>query len=70
MGLQPEAVRKAQGACHAHILEDTGNHHHDRIDLGKNTFYSVGLDKRAQSLCSGRSPVVSSNTAFPMSRAA
>src|SRR4029453_7225141 len=28
--LRLEALRKAQGACDAHISEDTGNHPHDR----------------------------------------
>ena len=38
--------RKAQGACDAHISEDTRNHHTIGIDVGKNTFHLVGLDKR------------------------
>jgi len=37
--------RKAQGACDAHISEDTGNHQHDR-DRQSKTFHLVGLDKR------------------------
>jgi hypothetical protein len=40
------------------------------IDLGKNTFHLLGWTSGAPSLCSGRYPVVNSNTAFPMSRAA
>ena len=40
------------------------------IDLGKNTFHLVGLDKRVQSFCSRRCPELSSNAGSPMSRAA
>jgi hypothetical protein len=36
--------RKAQGACDAHISEETISA--IGIDVGKNTFHLVGLDKR------------------------
>ena len=40
------------------------------IDLGKNTFHLIGLDKRGASFCSRRYPVVSSNAVLPIFRAA
>ena len=40
------------------------------VDLGKNTFHLVGLDKRGAIALQRKVSVVSSNTAFPMSRAA
>jgi hypothetical protein len=42
-----EALRKAQGACDAHISEDAGYHHDDRGGPRQNTFRlvwdSIGL---------------------------
>src|SRR3984885_4704580 len=38
--------KKAQGACDAYISKAPGNIPTIGIDLGKNTFHLVGLDKR------------------------
>jgi hypothetical protein len=40
------------------------------IDLGKNTFHLVGFDKRGAIVLQRKVPVVSSNIAFAMCRAA
>jgi hypothetical protein len=40
------------------------------IDLGKNTFHLVGLDKRGAMFCSRRCPVVSLDVVLPIFRAA
>jgi hypothetical protein len=53
-----------------HISEETGNHHHDRVDLGKNTFHLVGLDKRAAIVLQQKVSVVSWNAALPIFRVA
>jgi transposase len=47
LGLRLEALRKkAQGACDAHISKTPETITTIGIDLGKNTFHLVGLDKR------------------------
>jgi hypothetical protein len=47
-----EALRKAQGACDAHISEDAGNYHHDRATSVRIRSTWLGWTSGAQSFCS------------------